>query len=248
MTNEASRFHIISVEDDPSVAKGLILAMESTGYRVSHFLNGESFLRKIEDIDVSLLILDVRLPGKDGFFICREVRRIGYKFPILMLTARDDEVDKIAGLEDGADDYMVKPFSLKELQSRIKAMLRRSYGPLSDHSVSSGIKHIFGAFQLSQDHMKLIRGGEEIDLTPMEFRLLLFFLKNRNNVFTRREILNRVWSADNEYYGDERTVDVHIRHLRKKIEENPSKPLFLKTLRGEGYIFVLKKDGNGSIY
>ncbi len=246
MTDEASRFHIISVEDDPSVAKGLILSMESAGYRVSHFLNGESFLRQIEDMDPSLLILDVRLPGKDGFLICREVRQRGYKFPILMLTARDDETDKIAGLEGGADDYMVKPFSLKELQSRIKAMLRRSYGQLSENPDSSGKKYVFGDFQLSQDHMKLIRNGEETDLTPMEFRLLLFFLKNRNGVFTRREILNRVWSADHDYHGDERTVDVHIRHLRKKIETNPSEPVFLKTLRGEGYRFELRKDGNGS--
>ena len=248
MTDEASRFHIISVEDDPSVAKGLILAMESTGYRVSHFMNGESFLGEIGNLNPSLVILDIRLPGQDGFVICREVRRRGYKFPILMLTARDDEADKIAGLEDGADDYMVKPFSLKELQSRIRAMLRRSYGQLSDSSLSSGKKYVFGDFQLSQDHMKLIRDGREIDLTPVEFRLLLFFLKNRNSVFTRREILNRVWSAENEYYGDERTVDVHIRHLRKKIEDNPSIPLFLKTLRGEGYIFELKKEGNGGFF
>lgn len=237
MYRKPSDFHIVSIEDDPSVAKGLVIALEAVGYRVSHFFNGETFLDQVDQLDTSLLILDIRLPGKDGFTVCREIRQRFLKFPILMLTARDDEADKVMGLEDGADGYMVKPFSLKELMSRIRAILRRSYGELSDPSDHSIRDYFFGSYCLSPDHLKLLKDGSEVVLTPMEFRLLLFMLKNRDTVFNRKEILKSVWSVDSEYYGDERTVDVHIRHLRKKIEEDPSNPVYFKTQRGEGYIF-----------
>ncbi len=239
MNQFCKEFHIVSVEDDPSVAKGIVLSLEASGYRVSHFLNGEAFLSRLDDLHPSLLILDVRLPGRDGFSICRETRSRGFTFPVLMLTARDDEEDKVSGLDDGADDYMVKPFSLKELQSRIKALLRRSYGSFSEQPSQFGQQeYLFGDYSLKPGRMALLKNDEPVDLTPMEFKLLLFFLSNSGHVFHRKEILQNVWSADSEYFGDERTVDVHIRHLRKKIENDPSHPEFLKTQRGEGYFFT----------
>jgi len=231
-------FHIVSVEDDPFVAKGLVLALESEGYRVSHFPAGEPFLEKLTDLEPSLLILDIRLPGMGGYQVCRELRARGFTFPVLMLTARDEEADKISGLEGGADDYMVKPYGIGELLSRIRARLRRSYGELSRNASEPEKSYQFGSCVLHRDRMVLTRDNRDIDLTPMEYKLLLFLLKNRNRVFNRKDILRAVWSADDEYYGDERTVDVHIRHLRKKIEEDPSRPVYLKTVRGEGYSFT----------
>lgn len=228
-----SDFLIVSIEDDLSVAKGLVLTLESTGYKVLHFAEGDSFLEALPRIDPSLLLLDIRLPGKDGFQICREIRSMGFRFPVIMLTARDDDLDKINGLEDGADDYIVKPYSRGELLSRIHARLRRSYGTLAEQQEDFS----FGPFRLSRDGMYLKKNGEDIILTPIEYKLLLFFLKHQGQCFQRSELLNRVWSSDNTHYGDERTVDVHVRHLRTKIEENPSQPVYLSTIRGVGYCF-----------
>ncbi len=231
-----SDYLIVSIEDDSSVAKGLILALESAGYRVRHFRDGESFFRELDGIKPSLLLLDIRLPGMNGFDICRTLRGRGERFPVIMLTARDEDRDKINGLEGGADDYLVKPYSMGELLSRINARLRRSYGMLSPESGNG--EYRFGPYRLSREFMSLRRQGLEIELTPIEYKLLLFFLRNEGRTFNRRELLNRVWSADSRHYGDERTVDVHIRHLRKKIETEPSRPEFLKTVRGVGYMFA----------
>ncbi len=231
-----NNFLIATVEDDMPVAKGLTLTLEAAGYQVRHFSEGDSFLSTLPGLSPSLLLLDIRLPGKDGYHICRELRSRGCTFPVIMLTARDEDIDKIRGLEDGADDYMVKPYSSGELLSRIHARLRRSYGELA--AVTGSGSYRFGSFSLSREGMSLRKGDEEVDLTPIEYKLLLFFLKNEGRIFNRREILNRVWSSDSTHYGDDRTVDVHIRHLRTKIEEDPSHPQFLKTVRGVGYSFV----------
>ncbi|MDC7234460.1 MAG: response regulator transcription factor [Spirochaetales bacterium] len=230
-----SDFLIVSIEDDESVAKGLILTLESSGYQVLHFSEGDSFFHKLPDLSPSLLLLDIRLPGKDGFQICRELRERGEHFPVIMLTARDDDLDKIRGLEDGADDYIVKPYSRGELLSRINARLRRSYGVLSN--TGSREDYTFGPYSLSREGMSLKKEGREVELTPIEYKLLLFFLKNEGQTFGRKELLNSVWSSESTHYGDERTVDVHIRHLRTKIEESPSRPVYLKTVRGVGYCF-----------
>lgn len=234
-----SDYLIVSIEDDDSVAKGLVLALESSGYRVRHFRDGESFLRELDRLNPSLLLLDIRLPGINGFDICRELRARGKRFPVIMLTARDEDRDKINGLEGGADDYMVKPYSMGELLSRINARLRRSYGMLSSESGDG--EYRFGPYRLSREFMSLRKGEREIELTPIEYKLLLFLLKNEGRSYNRKELLNRVWSADSHHYGDERTVDVHIRHLRKKIEAEPSRPEYLKTVRGVGYLL----DGRG---
>ena len=230
-----SDYLIVSIEDDLSVAKGLVLTLESVGYRVLHFTGGDSFFEVLPGISPSLLLLDIRLPGKDGFEICKELRARGERFPVIMLTARDEDADKISGLEDGADDYIVKPYSRGELLSRIKARLRRSYGTLSESAGKQDIH--FGPFRLSREYMSLKKGDREIDLTPIEYRLLSFFLKNSGQTFNRSELLSRVWAGDSPHYGDVRTVDVHIRHLREKIEESPARPFFLKTIRGVGYTF-----------
>jgi len=157
------------------------------------------------------------------------------RFPIIMLTARDDDMDKICGLEDGADDYIVKPYSRGELISRINARLRRSYGTLSETPVQEN--YSFGPYQLSREGMSLKKNREEVELTPIEYKLLLFFLKNEGITFQRKDLLNKVWSSDSTHYGDERTVDVHVRHLRTKIEDSPSQPVYLRTIRGVGYCF-----------
>ncbi|RDG34462.1 DNA-binding response regulator [Oceanispirochaeta sp. M1] len=237
-----SDFLIVSIEDDLSVAKGLVLTLESAGFQILHFSEGSSFFEALPEISPSLLLLDIRLPGKDGFQICREIRSMGCLFPVIMLTARDDDLDKITGLEDGADDYIVKPYSSGELLSRINARLRRSYGTLATDSVKE--EYSFGPYHLSREGMSLKKSGEEIELTPIEYKLLLFFLKNEGKTFERKDLLNKVWSSDSIHYGDERTVDVHIRHLRTKIEELPSHPVYLRTIRGIGYCF---RNGSGQI-
>jgi DNA-binding response OmpR family regulator len=237
-----SDFLIVSIEDDLSVAKGLVLTLESAGYKVLHYSEGSSFFEALPEISPSLLLLDIRLPGKDGYQICRELRAMDCRFPVIMLTARDDELDKISGLEDGADDYLVKPYSSGELLSRIHARLRRSYGTLAEGTVKED--YSFGPYRLSREGMSLKKDGEEVVLTPIEYKLLLFFLKNEGQTFERKDLLNKVWSSDSTHYGDKRTVDVHIRHLRTKIEEFPSRPVFLMTIRGIGYCF--RKD-SGSI-
>jgi two-component system alkaline phosphatase synthesis response regulator PhoP len=229
-------YRCVRIEDDLSVAKGLVLTLESTGYHVLHFREADEFFKALPGISPALLLLDVRLPGKDGYEICRELRGRGELFPVIMLTARDEDRDKINGLEDGADDYIVKPYSRGELLSRIHARLRRSYGTFSENSEKQDF--LFGSFRLSREFMSLKKEDHEIDLTPIEYKLLSFFLKNAGQTFNRSEILNRVWSGDSPHYGDERTVDVHIRHLREKIEESPACPCFLKTIRGVGYTFL----------
>jgi len=229
-----SDFLIVSIEDDLSVAKGLVMTLESIGYNVLHFISGDLFFSALPDITPSLLLLDIRLPDKDGFIICRELRNRGHRFPVIMLTARDEDIDKIKGLEDGADDYLVKPYSTGELISRIHARLRRSYGTLS---LSSENNYLFGPYRLSRDFMSLRKNETDIDLTPIEYKLLLFFLKHSGQIFNRTELLRKVWAKDNAHFGDERTVDVHIRHLREKIEDTPSHPRYLVTVRGVGYSF-----------
>lgn len=230
-----SDFLIVSIEDDLSVAKGLVLTLESSGYKVLHFVDGDSFFEVLPRLTPSLLLLDIRLPGQDGFQICRELRARGCRFPVIMVTARDDDLDKIKGLEDGADDYIVKPYSSGVLLSRIHARLRRSYGTLAETAVSDD--YCFGPYRLSREGMSLTKKGKEIELTPIEYKLLLFFVKNEGQTFERKELLNKVWSADSTHYGDERTVDVHVRHLRTKIEDVPSRPVYLMTIRGIGYCF-----------
>jgi len=235
---------IYVVEDDSDIRKGLIQGLEQEGFEVRWNDNGAKVFNEVRDNQPDLMILDIRLPGLDGLSVCRQLRGHGMVFPILMLTARDEEIDRITGLETGADDYLVKPFSFRELVSRIRAHLRRAYGeyrsPVQETAGSTLDQSLtFGHFTFDLLSLRLYKNEDppqEIFLTPVEVRALSYFLRNADISLTRQQIIDGVWGPT-VYLEDERTVDVHIRHLREKIESDPSQPEFLVTVRGHGYRF-----------
>ena len=177
---------------------------------------------------IDLILLDVMLPHKDGFAVCREVRRSGGSMPIILLTARTHEAEKVLGLELGADDYVTKPFSPMELRARIKAALRRN-------TAGASPVYRFGDFEVDFSRFELRRGGKPVDLTPIEFKLLSAFLRNRRNVLTRQQLLDHVWGPD--VFVTDRVVDTHVGNLRRKVEVDPDNPLFIASVRGIGYRF-----------
>jgi DNA-binding response OmpR family regulator len=186
-------------------------------------------------MDPHVMLLDLRLPDISGFDVCRRLRADGARYPIIMVTARDEEVDKVLGLELGADDYLVKPFSLRELVARVRAQLRRSYGELS--TSDSPPRLTFDDVEIDIGKLQVFRRGAPLFLTPTEFRLLRFLASKPDQTFSRDALIQGVWGYDN-YVGDDRTIDVHIRHLREKIEQDPSKPRRIVTVRGFGYKFA----------
>jgi DNA-binding response OmpR family regulator len=220
---------LLLVEDDDTVRDTLALNLRAEGYEVETAADGEEGLRLARQAPPDLLILDVMLPKLDGLTVCRMVRRES-QVPILLLTARGTETDKIIGLESGADDYIVKPFSLGELLARVRAALRRgrAAAPASNELVS-------GDLRLDLLARRAFVAGKEIQLAPREFDLLTTLMRNRGAVLTRDLLLARVWGDD--YPGDPRTVDVHIRWLRQKVENDPSNPQRIQTVRGVGYRF-----------
>jgi DNA-binding response OmpR family regulator len=226
---------ILIVEDEHAVARGIEYALQQEGYAVTLARSGEEGL----DIAVSqapdLVILDVRLPGIDGFEVLRRLRAAGSKAPVLMLTARDDEVDKVIGLELGADDYVAKPFGLRELLSRVKALLRRAYGDLADAQGGRVIRH--GDLVIDLERRRVQRGARRIGLTPTEFEILRHLASRPGRVYTRSELLEllRDYEALDQ---DEKTINVHVSHLRDKIEDDPAQPVFVQTVRGVGYAFA----------
>jgi DNA-binding response OmpR family regulator len=219
---------ILIVEDDSTVRDTLALNLRAEGYEVHTAEDGETGLKQARELDLDLVVLDIMLPNLDGLTVCRLLRRES-QVPIILLTARGTETDKIIGLETGADDYIVKPFSLGEFLARVRAALRRgrSAGP-SDELISGDLRLDFVA-------RRVYKGDNEIELAPREFDLLATLMRNRGAVLTRELMLASVWGDD--YVGDDRTVDVHIRWLRKKIEPDPSKPERISTVRGVGYRF-----------
>ncbi len=225
---------ILVVEDERAVARGLEYGLQSEGYAVSVAETGERALALARTVDPHLILLDLRLPDVSGFDVCRQLRAEGRRMPILMLTARDEEVDKVLGLELGADDYVVKPYSLRELLSRIRALLRRAYGDLA--VASKGERIIFGQVELDLERLLVHRGGQLVELTPTEFRLLRYLVTHPDRPFSRESLIEAVWGYDGTI-GSARTVDVHMRHLRKKLEDDPSNPRWLVTVRGIGYKF-----------
>ena len=230
------------VEDDGDIRKGLLTGLEQEGFNVQWDDNGSRVLNSVKTREPHLMILDIRLPGMDGLSVCRQLRQQKYTFPILMLTARDEEIDRITGLDSGADDYLVKPFSFRELVSRIQAQLRRSYGEYRKEQTNTREdQQEFGNYIFNSKAMRLYRKNaqglkEELFLTPIELRLLTFFLNNPNQVLNREQIIRGVW-GETIFLEDQRTVDVHIRHLREKIEQSPSQPHYIETVRGLGYRF-----------
>lgn len=229
-----SKVRILVVEDEPAVARGLTYALESEGFQTLWVTRGQDAVQTARADHPDLVLLDIRLPDISGFDVCKQLRAGGSKVPILMLTARDAEVDRILGLELGADDYIVKPYSLREVISRIRAHLRRAYGELSSAPGDSHL--IFDDLEIDLDRLKVTRAEQLIPLTPTEFRILVLLATHPQHPFTRSEIIEHVWGYVSEI-ENERTVDVHIRHLRQKIENDPAHPHWIQTIRGIGYAF-----------
>ena len=229
------------MEDEPSVARGLEYGLKAEGFAVLVATSGAKALEIARGGGGQpvphLMLLDIRLPDMSGFDICKALREEGRSLPILMLTARDEEVDKVLGLELGADDYIVKPFSFRELLSRVRAALRRAYGELA--SGGGGERFAFGEVTVDLQRMRVDRGGRNVLLTPTEYRLLRHLVTHPDQVFSRDSLLELVWGYDSSV-DSQRTVDVHIRHLREKLEPDPAAPRWLLTVRGTGYMFTQK--------
>ncbi len=221
---------ILVVDDEKIIVKGIKFSLEQDDIEVDTAYDGAQALEMVHKNDYDMILLDVMLPKMDGFEVCRNIREFS-KVPIIMLTARSDDMDKIAGLENGADDYIVKPFNIMEVKARIKAILRRT-GTRDDASaiIESG------DLKLYTDSRRVFIEGREINLTAKEFEVLELLVNNPNKVFSREKLLEMIWG--NDYPGDARTVDVHIRRLREKIESTPSKPKYVHTKWGVGYYYA----------
>jgi len=220
--------HVLVVEDDERIRASLRLALADEGYAVAGVADAQAALSHLAGDDPDLILLDVLLPGMDGLDLCRTIRRTS-AVPIIMLTARDDSHDVVAGLEAGADDYVTKPYNVKELAARIRSLLRRTQGLLEDGSRSRTI----GDLDIRLDEGTVRRSGVDVGLTRTEFRLLSELLTHERKVLSRDQLLERVWGYD--YYGDPRVVDAHIRRLRAKVEDDPADPRLVLTVRGLGY-------------
>jgi DNA-binding response OmpR family regulator len=232
--SEQTQTHILIIEDDPGIATDLRIALEREDYQVTWKDKGEDGIVFTQTHEPDLIILDVRLPDGSGFDFCRRMRALKLKQPILMLTVRSSEVDKVLGLEMGADDYLTKPFGLSELLSRIRALLRRAYGEFS--TIGADVIYVRDiVIDLSQG--RATRADNLINLTPTEFRLLVYLAQNPGQALSRGQILDAVWDVDAAFM-DQNVVNVHIRHLREKIELDPSKPDILLTVPGIGYRLV----------
>ncbi|MGY1828440.1 MULTISPECIES: response regulator [unclassified Blastococcus] len=217
---------VLIIEDDPRIRRMLQLTLQREGLEVTEAGSGEDGLARLAEKSFDVILLDLMLPGMDGFEVCRAIRRTS-NTPVIMLTARADSHDVVAGLEAGADDYVSKPFVVKELSARIRALARRTRAPEPRVTLTVGDLHI------SPAEGTITRDGETLSLTRTEFRLLCELAADPGRVLSREELLERVWGYD--YFGDSRLVDVHIRRLRKKIEPDPSNPTLVTTVRGMGY-------------
>ncbi|TML60728.1 MAG: response regulator transcription factor [Actinobacteria bacterium] len=219
---------ILVVDDEPAIVDAVTYALRASGFEVDTFGDGESALEAARANGYDVLVLDVRLPGLSGLEICRRLRDES-DVPILILTAMDAEVDRVLGLEAGADDYVTKPFSVAELVSRVRAILRRRE---LDRASSGGVRRV-GSLELDVNRHEVRIDGRTIRLTPSEFRLLAFLAQEPERVYSRREIMQHLW--DSTYVGDQRACDIHVSNLRRKIEETPGRPQRLVTVRGVGY-------------
>ncbi|GEA93754.1 DNA-binding response regulator [Pediococcus damnosus] len=221
---------ILVVDDEKPISDIVKFNLTKEGYEVITAYDGEEALQKVEDESPYLILLDLMLPKIDGLEVARRVRA-KHSIPIIMVTAKDSELDKVVGLELGADDYVTKPFSNRELVARVKANLRRQDQLVSAEQENNDIK--VGDLDINPDAYAVSRHGEQLDLTHREFELLYYLAQHMGQVMTREHLLQTVWGYD--YFGDVRTVDVTVRRLREKIEENPSNPVYLVTRRGVGY-------------
>ena len=217
---------ILTVEDDERIRTAVSLALEEEGWEVEEAANGEDALVAFAQNPSDVVLIDIMLPGIDGFEVCRRIRRLG-DVPIVMVTARSDSHDVVAGLEAGADDYLRKPFDPKELSARVRALLRRS------RPSESPAQMVVGQLEVIPDEGVVRLAGDEVHLTRTEFRLLVELASSPGKVMSREDLLERVWARD--YFDDERLVDVHVRRLRTKIEPDPANPRYVVTVRGMGY-------------
>jgi two-component system response regulator MtrA len=224
-------FRILVVEDDPAIGQSLVDAFRSQGFEPHLCTTGGSAVEFAGKSSPHLIVLDIRLPDGSGFDFCRQIRQLGLRQPIIMLTAQHDELDKVLGLEMGADDYMTKPFSLRELISRVRAQLRRAYG---DYSAADSAVVLIRDVVLDQAAGQARRGEESLNLTPTEFRLLSYLARHRGQALTRAQIVEAVWGFAPDIES-EKTVNVHIRRLREKIELDPEQPSLILTVPGIGY-------------
>jgi len=219
---------ILVVEDDPSIAVGLEDDLTLEGYEIEIAKDGQAGATRAREGTFDLVLLDVMLPKKDGFEVCRELRRGGCKIPIIMLTAKTHDAEKVLGLEVGADDYVTKPFSPAELRARIKAVLRRTVNDTPD-------VYGFGDVEVDFVRFELRRGGSVVHVTPTELKLLSAFVRNRGRVLSRQEITDQVWGEGTAITP--RVVDTHVANLRQKVESDPAEPVFVVGVRGVGYRF-----------
>lgn len=223
---------ILIIEDDPAILKGLKISLEEEHFQIETAAHGENGYQLALSEDFDLIILDLMLPGKNGQEICRDLRIQGKKTPILMLTSKKEEMDKVLGLELGADDYVTKPFSVRELKARIQAILRRSAATI----ISQKEHYKFGKIEIDFKKQTALRENEPIKLTTKEFEILHFFIEREEEVVTRDMLLDKVWGYD--IYPTTRTVDTFILNLRKKIEDDPNQPKHLITVHKAGYKFI----------
>jgi two-component system, OmpR family, alkaline phosphatase synthesis response regulator PhoP len=222
---------ILIVEDDAVIRMALEDRLQSEGYKFDHALDGEEGLRKAKQDPFDLVILDIMLPRKNGFDVCRDMRMAGLVLPIIMLTARGQTIDKVLGLKIGADDYLTKPFDSMELLARIEALLRRAKA-----STAGGAAHQFGSLKIDLRGTSVKRNGEIVPLSAREFQLLRYLIERRGETLSRDLLLKEVWDYSSEAFT--RTVDVHVASLRQKIEENPKQPKLILTVPGLGYKFA----------
>ncbi|HHX92089.1 MAG TPA: response regulator transcription factor [Clostridiales bacterium] len=233
METEINSKRILIIEDETSISDIIKFNLEKEGYRVDTAYDGQNGLHKALEEAPDLILLDVMLPLMDGFEVCKRVRETS-NTPILMLTAKEEEVDKVLGLELGADDYVTKPFGMRELIARIKANIRRT-DVLADKLNAPADVQAFGNLEIDMNRYEARKNGTALDLTLREFELLKYLAEREDRVFSREQLLEEVWGY--EYYGDIRTVDVTVRRLREKLEDDPSDPQYIMTKRGIGYHF-----------
>ena len=222
---------VLVVDDEKTIVKGIKYSLEQDGMAVDCAYDGEEALELAKKGNYDIILLDVMLPKLDGFEVCREIRGFS-SVPVVMLTAKVDDMDKIMGLEYGADDYITKPFNITEVKLRIKAIMRRVSG--KEQETGAGTAE-FGELKMNGTYRRVYLGGREINLTSREYEVLDFLASNPGRVYSREELLHAVWGKD--YPGDERTVDVHVRRLREKLESNPGEPRYVCTKWGSGYFF-----------
>ena len=239
MTTAAEK-HILLVEDDPDIADLLELHLTDEGYRVDAVDDGDEGLERALSCNYDLIVLDIMLPGTDGFDICRRLRQEKCPVPILMVTAKTEEVDKVLGLELGADDYITKPFSIREVLARVKAMFRRVEVDQEAQLPDEDALIEYDGLVIEPTKRKVTAHGATVDLTSKEYDLLLLFARNPGRAYSRQELLDEVWGY--QYSGYSHTVNTHINRLRNKIEPDPSEPRFVKTVWGVGYRFAEREE------